>query len=475
VSQRAAWLWAITLASCLITAMTFNFTAKQLKAQELLGSSATHILLDGGSRSGKTFLFVRAIVARALKAPGSRHAILRFRFNHVKTSVVHDTFPKVMQLAFPDVRYRIDKSDWYAPLPNDSEVWFGGLDDKERTEKILGKEYATILLNECSQIALSARDVAVTRLAQKVMCKIDGKPDTLLTRRMYYDCNPPPKSHWTYRMFHEKVNPETKRALEQPADYAFLQINPEDNLENLPPGYIDTLKSLSPRLQKRFLRGEYADATQNQLFPDEHIDKWRHLSGELPDMVRIVVGVDPSGSGDVDNADNDEIGIAVGGLGADGNAYLLEDCSVKAGPATWGRVATSAYERHEANVVVGEVNYGGAMVAHVIQTARPRTPYKPITASRGKAVRAEPFSALYEAGKVRHVGNFIELEDELSGFSTAGYLGNGSPNRADAWIWVLAELFPGLVKKRDAAGPKPQAEFIQASSQEEASTGWMAS
>jgi hypothetical protein len=127
---------------------------------------------------------------------------------------------------------------------------------------------------------------------------------------------------------------------------------------------------------------------------------------------------------------------------------LIEDCTVKAGPATWGKVATSAYERHSASCVVGETNFGGAMVQQTIQVARPRTPFKKVTASRGKVQRAEPFSALYEAGKVRHVGMFAELEDELAGFSTFGYTGHGSPNRADALIWALAELFPGLVSTR---------------------------
>jgi phage terminase large subunit-like protein len=169
----------------------------------------------------------------------------------------------------------------------------------------------------------------------------------------------------------------------------------------------------------------------------------------VPQMVRIVVAVDPSGSGDEDNADNDEIGIAIAGLGVDGVGYVLEDCSIKAGPATWGKVSTDAYDRHKADCIVGETNYGGDMVRATIQTARPRTPFKKVTASRGKHLRAEPFSALYEKGKVRHVGLFPRLEDELCALTTTGYTGTGSPNRADAVIWALAELFPGIV-----AGPK---------------------
>ena len=434
-----------------------NLTERQLAAQEVLASDATHVMLFGGSRSGKTFLLIRNLVMRALKAPGSRHAALRFRFNAIKSSVVLDTFPKVMKLAFPGVGYELSKTDWYAQFENGSQVWFGGLDDKERTEKILGMEFATIYLNEASQIPWGSVGIAVTRLAQQATQQIEGKAPSALKPRMYYDCNPPSKAHWSYRLFVEKVDPETKKPLPRAENYAHFQINPQDNAANVSADYLETLEGLSARLKKRFLKGEFADATPNALFHDEDIDKWRVLGGELPDFVRVVVGVDPSGSGDIDNADNDAIGIVVGALGTDGNAYLLEDCTVKAGPATWGRVAASAYDRHNADVVVGEVNYGGAMVQHTIQTARPRTPYKAVTASRGKAIRAEPMSALYEQGKVRHVGDFRELEDELVAFSTVGYMGESSPNRADAWIWVLTELFPGIVNvRKDKAAVAPK-------------------
>lgn len=424
-----------------------KLTARQESAQLVLAGDATHNMLFGGSRSGKTFLLTRNTVMRAVKAPKSRHAILRFRFNAIKASIVLDTFPKVMELCFPRLDYEISKTDWYARLSGGSEVWFGGLDDKERTEKILGQEYATIYLNECSQISWESRNMAVTRLAQKVDQVIDGKR-SLLVPRMYYDCNPPSKAHWAYRLFVEKVDPETRVALPHPDDYAHFQINPQDNAENISAGYLDTLKSLSARLQRRFLKGEWADANPNALFQESDIDKWRVVDGKLPEMVRIVVAVDPSGSDDEDNADNDEIGIVVAGIGTDGIGYVLEDCTLKAGPATWARVATSAYDRHEADVVVGEVNYGGAMVRHTIQTARARTPFKMVNASRGKHVRAEPFSSLYEQGKVRHVGDFTKLEDELCAMSTVGYTGQGSPNRADALVWALSELFPGLVKPK---------------------------
>ena len=351
-----------------------KLTAKQAEAQEILAGDATHILLVGGSRSGKTFLLTRNVVMRALKAPVSRHAVLRFRFNAVKASIVLDTFPKVMRLCFPGVVYNLSKTDWYAEFENGSQIWFAGLDDKERTEKILGMEFATIYLNESSQIPQASRDLAVTRLAQQVDQVIQGKAPSRLRPRMYYDANPPSKAHWLYRLFVERRDPDTKRPLSEPNDYAHFQINPEDNTENISDGYLQTLQGLSARLQKRFLKGEFADATPNALFHDEDFDKWRVLDGALPDFVRVVVAVDPSGAGDSDNADNDAIGICVGALGVDGNAYLLEDCTVKAGPATWGRVATDAFDRHQADTMVAEMNYGGGGGKQIIPTTPPPPP-----------------------------------------------------------------------------------------------------
>jgi phage terminase large subunit len=184
--------------------VSFSFTIKQQEAQPYLAGTGTHCMLFGGGRSGKTFIIVRSVVMRALKASKSRHAILRFRFNHVKASVILDTFPKVMALCFPDVTYDLSRTDWYVTLPNGSEIWFGGLDDKERMEKILGMEFVTVYLNECSQISWAGVMMMMTRLAQLVMqTVIDGRTKQPRSQpmkpRMYYDCNPPSKAHWSFR------------------------------------------------------------------------------------------------------------------------------------------------------------------------------------------------------------------------------------------------------------------------------------
>jgi phage terminase large subunit-like protein len=442
--------------------VSFSFTAKQQQAlDEVLSGLATHQMLFGGGRSGKTFLHVRNIVMRALKAPGSRHLIVRFRFNHVKQSIILDTFPKVMAKCFPELikgeHWDLNRTDWYVTLPGGSEIWFGGLDDSDRMEKILGAEYVTIYLNECSQISWAGVQILVTRLAQRVMQIIGNREPKLLKPRMLYDCNPPSKAHWTFKVFKQKVDPETKEPLKSPEKYASFQMNPRDNVENLSPEYLESLSMLSGRMRRRFEDGEFADATPNALFDEAHIDQWRVTDGAVPDFVRIIVSVDPSGAGDDEsNVDNDEIGIVVDALGTDGKAYLLEDLTVKGGPATWGRIAVDAFTRHGADLIVGEVNFGGGMVQSTVRAAAANLKvanpsFKAVTASRGKAQRAEPFSALYEHGQVRHVGIFAELEDEMCAFSTSGYTGPGSPNRADAHIWALATLFPAMTQTQKKA------------------------
>jgi len=434
--------------------LSFAPNPKQREAiTGILASLATWLLLYGGGRSGKTFLIIRTIVLRALKTPESRHLVVRFRFNHLKASIIADTFPKVMRICFPGVPWDLNKTDWFVKLGGGAEIWFGGLDQGERMEKLLGMEFASIYCNESSQISWAGVQLLLTRLAQRVMQILPGREPVQLKLRFFFDCNPTNKAHWSFKVFRQKLDPETKLPLAKPENYASFQMNPEDNLDNLSPEYLESLQGLSERMKRRFLRGEFADATPNALFDEAVIDQWRVADGEEPpDFVRVVVSVDPSGaSDDEQNADNDEVGVTVDALGTDGRAYLLEDLSVNGGPTVWGRIAVQAYIRHKADIVIGEKNFGGGMVQSTIAVAAKaadvRVPFKMVTASRGKVQRAEPFSALYEEGKVRHVGIFPKLEDEMCAFSTGGYTGPRSPNRADAHIWGLAELFPAMVRQ----------------------------
>ena len=176
----------------------FTYSGAQLEALAMLGSGARFCLLYGGSRSGKTFLLCCALVIRALKAPGSRHAVIRRHFNGVRSAVGNDTMPKALRCRFPELKYEYSKSDSVFKFPNGSEIQLVGLDDAQRAEKILGREFATLYFNECSELDFGSVQTALTRLAQRV-------PG--IENKAFFDCNPPGKSHWTYRMFVQKVNP----------------------------------------------------------------------------------------------------------------------------------------------------------------------------------------------------------------------------------------------------------------------------
>jgi phage terminase large subunit-like protein len=425
-------------------------TAKQREANRLLAGPARNVMLRGGSRSGKTFLLVRAIIQRAINAPQSRHVIFRFRFNHAKTSVWSDTLPKVIKLCFPSLSVRFDKTDFYVELSNGSQIWIAGLDDKERVEKILGQEYATVYFNESSQIPWASVETAMSRLAQKCemapeIIKATGR--RFIALKAYFDCNPPSKLHWSYQLFRAGLKPGTKEALPNRADYAEMKVNPADNADNLPAEYFDVLASMSAAKRVRFEAGEWASEVNGALWSQEDrtapdgkimpgIDSLRISAA--PEMQRIVVAVDPSGTrGD---GGGDDIGIVVAGLGVDGHGYILEDGTCQMSPEGWGRRAVDLYHHHEADRIVGERNYGGDMVRFTVATADKSAAFKEVVASRGKAVRAEPISALYEQGKVHHVGHFPDLEDQMCNFTASGYVGDGSPDRADALVWALTEL-----------------------------------
>lgn len=423
----------------------FKLSNAQDRAMDVLRSDATHIALGGGSRSGKTFLMLRAVIMRALRSAGSRHVVFRFRFNHLKSSVVLETLPKVMQLCFPGLadNSKMDKVDWYITLPNGSEIWFCGLDDKERTEKVLGKEYATVWFNECSQIPYPSIIIALSRLAQKTEC---------LRLKAYYDFNPPSANHWTYRQFIEKKDPNSKQALKEPHDYGFYLINPIDNIENLDPAYMKILDAMPKRQRDRFLLGKFGDASEGQLWTSELLSVTRVLnSADVPAFLRVVVAVDPSGCSGPEDTRSDEIGIIVAALGQNGQGYILEDLSGRYGPADWGQIVVDAYNRHKADRVIGESNFGGAMVEACVRAAEGgfNLPYQDANATRGKIVRAEPISGLYERNKVHHYGHFPELEDQMCSMTTAGYTGLKSPDRADALVWALTVLFPAMAKEQD--------------------------
>ena len=413
----------------------FRLTPRQQEATRLLAGPQRHTLLVGGSRSGKTFALVRALVIRALKQP-SRHAIFRLRYNALKASVVMDTLPKVLQLCFPGLIIKINKNDGYGVLPNGSEIWFAGLDEKERVEKILGMEFATLYFNECSQIPYDSVLTALSRLAQRV----DG-----LRNKALYDLNPSGTGHWTYKIFIEGKDPRTGQPIANPDNYASMFINPVDNTENIDPDYVTSLMSLPEKQRRRFLDGKYIAEIDNALWTLDLIERQRVTPDRVPPMQRILVAVDPSGCSGQEDFRSDEVGISIGGLGVDNCGYVLADRTGRYSPETWARITVESWREFCADKIIAEKNFGGDMVRAVLQGYDPRVPVEVVTATRGKFLRAEPVAGLYETGRIFHVGTFEKLEDQMTNFSSAGYLGDRSPDSADAMVHCQTQLMLGQV------------------------------
>ena len=249
----------------------------------MLAGPSRYDMAYGGSRSGKTFGLCKAVVIRAAKTK-SRHAILRLKFNHAKTSIWLDTLPKVMSLAFPGLvnADSWNKSDYYVTLPNGSEIWVGGLDDQARVEKILGKEYSTIYFNECSQIPFASIQVALTRLAEK----------SELRKKAYFDENPPTKKHWSYSLWVRGVNPDSGEPIDR-SKYASILMNPADNLQNIDSEYIsEILDNLSDKERARFRDGQFTDSSEGVAYYafERDINVHEHDLPKKP--MTLMVGMD---------------------------------------------------------------------------------------------------------------------------------------------------------------------------------------
>ena len=191
------------------------------------------------------------------------------------------------------------------------------------------------------------------------------------------------------------------------------------------------------RIGRQEIYGELLEDVEGALWSRSWIDSARIRSEDMPALYRIVVAIDPA----VTSGENsDETGIVVAGVANNGEYYVLEDCTLRGTPNEWGERAVGAFKRWNADRVVAEVNNGGDMVLMVLRQVDRNIPLKKVTATRGKKVRAEPISALYEQGRVHHVGGFNTLEDQMVMWTPDS---NESPDRLDALVWALTELKDG--------------------------------
>jgi phage terminase large subunit-like protein len=231
-----------------------------------------------------------------------------------------------------------------------------------------------------------------------------------------------------------------------------------DNLKNLPKSMIKSTvgRYAGTRIGRQELDGEVLDEVAGALWDRNTLDEYRIRlpGGIVPAFKRLVIAIDPmvtdisikaqqAGQTDVTprKVGGSETGLIAAALGVDGHGYVLEDASISASPLLWATRAITLLEKWQGDRIIGEVNNGGALIEVTLRSINPNIPYRAVTASRGKMTRAEPVAALYEQGKVHHVGLFTQLEDQLVAFT--GDPNQKSPDRLDALVWALTDLMLG--------------------------------
>lgn len=226
--------------------------------------------------------------------------------------------------------------------------------------------------------------------------------------------------------------PLIKALLTDPAT-AITRGSTFDNRANLAEAFLDTIRAKyeGTRLGRQEMYAELLADNPGALWRRDWIDRTRVAAA--PPLTRVVIAIDPAVTS---GAGSDQTGIVAAGIDALGELYVLEDASLRATPAEWAHAAIAAFRRHAADRVIAEVNQGGEMVEAVLRGIAPDIPYAAVHASRGKITRAEPVSALYERGRVHHVGCLPALEDQLCEWEP----GQDSPDRLDALVWALTEL-----------------------------------
>ncbi len=210
-----------------------------------------------------------------------------------------------------------------------------------------------------------------------------------------------------------------------------------DNAMHLAPSFLETVvkRYAGTRLGRQELDGEFIEDRADALFPRQILEDAR--IDEAPNLQRIVVAIDPPAGGKRGGT----CGIICCGRGDNGTVYVLEDASIEAArPDQWAAKALALYHAREADALVAEINQGGDMVANVIRSIDANVPMTPVRATRGKHIRAEPVAALYAQGKVKHVGVFPELEDQMCLFGPDGLSSGKSPDRLDALVWAVTSL-----------------------------------
>lgn len=372
----------------------------------------------GGRGSAKSHFFAEALVERCLINPGTRWVCVREVQKSLKESVKRLVEDKIQAWGVgAQFESRFDSTI----TPGGGLILYQGMQDHS-AESIKSLEGFHGVWGEEAQ-TMSARSLEMLRPT----IRMPGS-------ELWFSWNP--------RSATDPVD-DLLRGMKPPAGTVVVKANWRDN-----PWFPQELEderthdlAAKPDRYMHIWEGDYEPTAIGAIWDRLVIHRGRVEAP--PELSRIVVSIDPAVSG---QPGSDEHGVIVCGIGANGRGYVLEDLTCRGGPEVWSRVAVVAYDKWHADAVVIERNQGGDMCRHTLRTVRPSLPVIEVVASRGKHVRAEPIAALYALSKISHAGTFSALEQQMCQMTAGGYAGEGSPDRVDALVWGLTQLFPAMVR-----------------------------
>lgn len=377
----------------------------------------------GGRGSGKSHFFAELLVERAFSEPGLRAVCVREVQKSLKDSVKRLIEDKIGALGLGGAFGVMDKE---IRTPGDGVIIFQGLQD-HTADSIKSLEGFSVAWAEEAQ-SLSSRSLELLRPTIRM-------PGSEIW------------ASWNPRNASDPID-VLLRGPEPPVDAIVRRVNYTDN--PFFPAVMEAERALDARTKPdrygHIWLGEFEPTAIGAIW--DRLMLHRNRRDVAPSLARIVVAVDPAVSS---TPGADEHGIVVCAVGADGRGYVLDDASCRGAPRDWATRAVATMDRFDADAIVIERNQGGDMCRHVIESVRPHCRVIEVTATRGKHVRAEPISALYSMDRVSHVGTFPKLEDQLCQMTAAGYEGEGSPDRCDALVWAMTELFPAVTAQAPRA------------------------
>ncbi len=367
-------------------------------------------LILAGRGFGKSRAVNEWAIEQAQKYPKSRGALVAATAADARDVIVEGA-SGILNIAPPDFMPKYSPTRRRLEFPNGSIATHFSADEPNR---LRGPQFHWAI---CDELAAWRFEAAFDNLLMGVRLGIDPRIAIATTPRPV---------------------PLIRRLLNDPT-CVITRGTTHENAANLAPAFLDAILSryAGTRLGRQEIEGEVVDEIQGALWRYEWIERARVI--EPPELIRVVIAVDPAVTS---GKASDETGIVAAGtamINGELHGFILDDLTLKGSPDVWARQAVNGYHQHHADRVIAEVNNGGDMVEHTIRTVDANVPITQVRASRGKVARAEPIAALYEQGKVHHVGvnGFATLEDQMCQWTP---MSGGSPDRVDALVWALHEL-----------------------------------